>query len=56
MTLPNFSGAPWEQTYVELVEMSVVFLENTKSDPFSLVTECAHILRVLLSLVRTLVG
>ena len=36
--------------------MSAVLLENIKFDPLSLETEFPHILRVLLSLVRTLEG
>ena len=54
--LPNFSAAPWEHTEAEWVEMTAVLLENVKSDPLSLETECPHILRALLSLVRTLEG
>lgn len=54
--LPNFSAGPWEHTEVEWVEMSAVLLENTKSDPLSLEQQCPHILRALLSLVRTLEG
>ena len=53
---PNFPAAPWEHIEVEWVEMSAVLLENTKFDPLSLETECFHILRALLSLVRTLEG
>ena len=54
--LPNFSAGPWEHTEVEWVELSAVLLENTKSEPLSLEIECPHILRALLSLVRTLGG
>ena len=38
------------------MEMSAVFFLNIKSDQLSLEIECLHILRVLLSLVRTLEG
>ena len=38
------------------MELSAILLENTKSEPLSLETQCPHILRALLCLVRTLKG
>ena len=54
--LPNFPGAPWDHTESEWVELAAVLLENTTSEPLSLETECPHIVRALLFLVRTLQG
>lgn len=54
--LPNFTGAPWDHTESEWVELSAVLLENTTSEPLTLETECPHIIRALLCLVRTLEG
>lgn len=54
--LPSFPGAPWDHTESEWVELSAVLLESTTSEPLSLETQCPHILRALLSLVRTLQG
>ena len=54
--LRNFSGAPWDHTESEWVELSAVLLENKKCEPLSLETQCPHILRALLYLVRTLQG
>ena len=54
--LRNFCGAPWDHTESEWVELSAVLLENIKSEPLSLETQCPHILRALLYLVRLLKG
>lgn len=54
--LPNFVAAPWDHTESEWVELSAVLLENMKSEPLSLESQCPHILRALLYLIRTLRG
>ena len=52
--LKNFRAGPWDHTQTEWLDMSAVLLENTRNEPPSLERECPHILRALLSLVRSL--
>ncbi len=54
--IPNFRAAPWDHTESEWRDMCDVLLQNTTDEPQSLEVECPHILRVLLSLVRSLQG
>jgi hypothetical protein len=54
--LKNFRAGPWDHSEQEWVEISVVLLENTKSDNLSLERECPHILRAFLQLVRNMEG